>query len=163
MREQTGGTPRNAKPSFFATHQFSGRTCVEKATTHRSLRPKSRMIGLTIPSVGVKEGLSCVIFRATVARKTPNLALPSLQHSVMHTGSMTTKFIYFWVFLLQNLSESFCLRFTAKAFSRSLASCLCLANHSAISLCCFRHYSPALPTFSKSEKLWLRERRDRRF
>ena len=37
---------------------------------------------LTLPSVGVKEGLSCVIFHAIVARKTPNLALPSLQHSV---------------------------------------------------------------------------------
>ena len=36
----------------------------------------------SLPSVGVTEGLSCVIFRAIVARKTPNLALPSLQHSV---------------------------------------------------------------------------------
>ena len=35
-----------------------------------------------VPSVGVKEGLSCVISRAIVAQKTPNLALPSLQHSV---------------------------------------------------------------------------------
>ena len=35
-----------------------------------------------LPSGGVKEGLSCVIFRAIVARKTPNLAIPSLQHSV---------------------------------------------------------------------------------
>ena len=37
---------------------------------------------LLVPSVGVKEGLSCVIFRAIVARITPNLALPSLQRSV---------------------------------------------------------------------------------
>ena len=29
---------------------------------------------LTVPSVGVKEGLSCVIFRAIVALKTHNLA-----------------------------------------------------------------------------------------
>ena len=35
-----------------------------------------------LPSFGVKEGLSCEIFRAIVARKKPNLALPSLQHSV---------------------------------------------------------------------------------
>ena len=35
-----------------------------------------------LPSVVVKEGLSCVIFRDIVARKTPNLALPSFQHSV---------------------------------------------------------------------------------
>ena len=35
-----------------------------------------------LPSVGVKDGLGCVIFRAIVARKTPNLALHSLQHSV---------------------------------------------------------------------------------
>ena len=38
--------------------------------------------GFLLPSVGVKEGLSCVIFRAIVARKTHNLALPSLPHSV---------------------------------------------------------------------------------
>ena len=38
---------------------------------------------LTVPSIGVKEGLSCVLFRAIVAWKTPNLALPSLQHSVL--------------------------------------------------------------------------------
>ena len=31
-----------------------------------------------------RKGLSCEIFRAIVARKTPNLALPSLQHSVQN-------------------------------------------------------------------------------
>ena len=42
------------------------------------------IFGWAVPSVGVKEGLSCVIFRAIVAGKSPNLALPSLQHSVDH-------------------------------------------------------------------------------
>ena len=35
-----------------------------------------------IQSVGVKEGLDCVLFSAIVPRKTRNLALPSLQHWV---------------------------------------------------------------------------------
>ena len=35
-----------------------------------------------IPSIGVKEGLSCVLFHVIAARKTRNLALPSLQDSV---------------------------------------------------------------------------------
>ena len=36
-----------------------------------------------LPSLGVKEGLSCVLFRAIAARKAPNLALPSLYDSVL--------------------------------------------------------------------------------
>ena len=61
-----------------------------------------------VQSVGVKEGLSCVIFRAIVARKTPNIALPSLQHSVqLETGHKVAickrrKLLYMWIYVIRD-------------------------------------------------------------
>ena len=71
-------------PKFppFQSSKFQNDTALLNYIHSLHIKSKAWVSIQSVPSVGVKEGLSCVIFRALVARKTPNLALPSLQHSV---------------------------------------------------------------------------------
>ena len=68
---------RHFSDNHFLTNSFTEiRT---RSGQNRTLNLRGNEIGQLLPSVGVKDGLSCVIIRAIGARKTPNLALPSLQ------------------------------------------------------------------------------------
>ena len=79
QKEYAVNTPRTIPRS---QEQFAFLQPSEDKLKESSLKKTMDVGSALVPSVGVKEGVSCVIFRAIVARKTPNLALPSLQHSV---------------------------------------------------------------------------------